>query len=207
MKLKKFICVIGHESGTEESRVIVARDRESLEEKLRAEGVTIRSIREDLRIGGGLTALIFFCFFLGPAAPFLDTAFIMLHGVLFFSLVWVLGSWKLNPSKMAVPALLVFLLFTYVIGIHTKFFLDLQKVQLEGEPVLKALDGFHAKYSRYPKDLDQLPPDFINQIPDKPFRFEYLLLENGHYSLLIRLHPFKVFYNASTQKWHPLMPT
>jgi type II secretory pathway component PulF len=205
-RLKKFTCVVVHENGSEETKVYESKNKRSLKKELKESGVRAKSVREEVRIWLGLGLLIAFGGMLIPTAPVFDHAFMSLNLIFAIGFIWVIRLLFSNPRKAIVPALCVLFIFVCIFAIERRVSRGLELLQVEGSEIVEALEDYRASNGLYPKQLDELVPEFLAELPEKPFSYFYSSHLDKTYTLGTAVSPFHVFYNREAKRWYRRIP-
>jgi hypothetical protein len=207
IKVKKFNCIIKNVDGTEEAKLFEAKSKSALKKKFRDEKIPVKSIREQFSIKAGLIFFITFCIFIAPAAIAFDTAFMSTNVLFFIGLCWVISLLTRNPSKAIFPAAITLMLLLWLLAINMNFSRGMIRMVPEGNTIVQGLEDYRQIYGTYPKALDQLVPQFLEEVPDKPFRYSYFYRPNNTYGLVTNIPPFNVVYDETIKMWRPHYPT
>lgn len=207
MRIKKFRCTMVREDGTEEAKVFEAQSRGALKKKLKEEGLAFRAVREEFSIKGPLALFLIFCFFIVPFAPVFDVSFMSLQVLFFIGACWVISLLTRNPRKAIAPAVITLILFLCTVGINIRFADGMKRMVPEGDTIVRALEDYHRQYGDYPRELDQLVPRFLDEVPREPFSYDYFYRLEKSYGLVVGVPPFDVIYDATLKRWRPHYPS
>lgn len=200
-KMKKFSCLLARTDGVREPRVYEAESKKALQRSLKEKGLTALNIREEFSIIGSLVLFLFFCFFIAPAAPVFDMAFMSTLVLIGIGGLWSVSLVTRNARKAIVPALVTLVMLAWVTVINVHFNRGLRLMKPEGNRIAAALEAYHGVYADYPKQLDQLVPRFLPAVPEKPFRYYYFYESAQGYGLVVGISPFDVVYVRSRKEW------
>ncbi|MFH1117767.1 MAG: hypothetical protein V1792_27925 [Pseudomonadota bacterium] len=73
------------------------------------------------------------------------------------------------------------------------------------DDVIRAVDGFHSKYRRYPKSLDEVVPEFLKSVPRANYKllfgnFRYVHSEDKPFLMYYGWPPFqRLYYNFASK--------
>ncbi len=207
MRIKKFRCTIVREDGTQEARVLEAQSRGALKKKLKEEGLAFKSAREEFSTKWSLAFFLTFCFFIVPSAPIFDVSFMSMQVLFLIGVCWVISLLTRNPLKAIAPAIITIILLLCTLRININFTNGMKRMVPEGDTIVRALEGYHRQYGDYPRELDQLVPRFLGEVPRGPFRYDYFYRSEKSYGLVAGVPPFDVVYDATLKRWRPRYPT
>jgi hypothetical protein len=77
----------------------------------------------------------------------------------------------------------------------------------EGDTIVRALEDYQRQYGDYPKELDQLVPRFLDEVPQEPFYYDYFYRSEKSYGLVVGVPPFDVIYDGTLKRWRPHYPS
>ena len=207
MGIKKFRCTIVREDGTQEARVFEAQSRGALKKKLKEEGLAFRAVREEFSIKWSLAFFLTFCFLLVPFAPVFDVSFMSMQVLFLIGVCWVIILLTRDPRKAILPAVITLILLLCTVRVNIQFADGMKRMVPEGDTIVRALEGYHRQYGDYPRELDQLVPRFLDEVPREPFGYDYFYRSEKTYGLVAGVPPFDVVYDGTLKLWRPRYPT
>ncbi|MBI5415592.1 MAG: hypothetical protein HZA29_02135 [Candidatus Omnitrophica bacterium] len=207
MRIKKFRCTIVREDGTQEARVLEAPNRGALKKKLKEEGLAFKAVREEFSIKGSLALFLIFCFFIVPFAPVFDVSFMSMQVLFFVGVCWVISLLTRDPRKAVAPAIVTLALLLCTVRINVRFADGMKRMVPEGDTIVRALEDYHRQYGDYPRELDQLVPRFLDEVPQEPFHYAYFYRSQKSCGLVAGVPPFDVIYDDALKLWRPRYPT
>lgn len=207
MGIKKFRCTIVREDGTEDARVFEAQSKGALKKKLKEEGLAFKAVHEEFSIKWSLAFFLTFCFFIVPSAPVFDVSFMSTQVLLFIGACWVISLLIRDPRKAIAPAIITIILLLCTLRININFSNGMKRMVPEGDTIVRALEDYHRQYGDYPKELDQLVPRFLDEVPQEPFCYDYFYRSEKSYGLVAGVPPFDVIYDGTLKRWRPHYPS